>query len=204
VTQSPSRLEFDIRVLNEEGDQRKRAAQLVRILGIGLMFGLSALFGFRDFPEIARGTILGLRPLTTLSIWILTCILTYEAAAGLLQDRPGARVVRIDEKGIEVEYPSGRTVGLGWEDPGLAFDLYDWPGNQAMGRSIIVQRIVSALSTEAYDHILDSAKKRNRVKVEEGTWWTFPPSLRPHVYRVRGFPGAPRTPLPSELEPRLT
>ncbi len=198
--------EFDLRTLREQSDGPRRRKRWMLIVAIALSLAWALIFVGLDAHGLATASLPSIRFLTLLVVLGFASLFVATAALGLPRTRHGADIVRVNDSGLEIIFPSGRPISIGWEEPRISFELYDF--SSAPRSSVLVDSpyflrtkgTESVLSGEVYQQIFARAQQHDLiVKSTRGSRWIYPAAVAPVVHYVRsGSPSA----LSTELEPR--
>jgi hypothetical protein len=168
---------------------------LVGIIAFSVAMALVAVVAYAHAMRAGTLSVLGL--LGDLIILFFAGLFIATVLPGIPRTRSGADFVSIGDQGLQLTFPSGRSLFLGWTEPKMSFELYD--ASSAPQASVLVsspyflraRRTESTLSREAYAQILAAARAHGLVvKSAKGSGWIYPSTVAPMIHYVR----APATP----------
>jgi len=187
---------YDVHELSAKLSSLRRFGRIVAwvVLGIGFIALAVSTGGILDNPSgwtflvSVAGLSFGVA-IIGISLWMI------------LQSRPGADLVRVDDEGVHLQFRNGRATHLLWTAPRLSFTLEDGsvlPPEVTRGGLLYTLNVrvgETPLTKEAFFDVLTHAQKRGLV-VRSGRdrVLMFPPSMWLKVYHVRGSARATRHP----------
>lgn len=153
-------LDFDARVLNEDADRNKRFMLAVYLFVFLTMVGASLVLASRHWSQdVTAGWSVTRYPVDyDVIAWALFAVGALIAAYGISYLRSGAALVRVTREGLELVFPSGRSLRRSWHASRPNLSLHEWPGLPNQGYAMRVGRIDTRLPREAYDFVLQRVK----------------------------------------------
>ena len=185
--------------------KRSSLAVEVGVCSFAIALGLVALA--LAWTHIIRGT---LSSYQTLDLGIF-CFFIALGVLGLAWFVPrevrGAILLRLNDEGFELAYPSGRHFTKRWNDADLSFDLFDFTAAKSLHlavpefpHSIRVKGVESLLTAEAFSALREKLSHHQLLDSQaRGRRWTQPSDSSQVIYRVRATPHEVR---PSSVDSR--
>lgn len=185
---------FDLSSLAVQLDRVKHTRRLFLLLPIGTIIFLFLLFVPETIARGFRGDASSLEIGVTLMVVLMGGGILGISISGIRKLGPTAVVIRLDGKGIEVEYPRGASRHHRWNDPNLSMKLFDFSDSAHLfpvetRYSVMIDQIESALTPEAFNRLYSHLDARSLIKRSERVRSLFyPVGVAPlvHIVSSRG------------------
>jgi hypothetical protein len=186
----------------QELDRNSRKSRIASVLGVAFFVGVAVVTILAFLPRVRAGTLDSVGWAAIMIVLGFTLAIVAQSRYLLWQARRAATRLTIRADRVELAYPEGRTVRFLWSDPKARFMLYD--GTEAPSYRKVVstayflgdRQRLSAIPREAYDRILEEARRNGVVRSKSPERSILAPSLyMPVNWEISGRRSATAAPV---------
>jgi hypothetical protein len=188
----PQWVEFDVSEANQQLDKVRGTKRAGLVGGAIFAIVIFLFFLITDVPEIHAGTISGVRLAALIIVSGFLVLMLQAFNSGIRSVLGGGKMVRLNERRIEIEFRNRPTAGVDWSDRRLRIDLYDMTGippygvRAPVGCSMHLRGYDVAITPEAYAAVLEECGMHGlEDRVHRGNTWIYSARAAPTIHSFR-------------------